>query len=66
MRIQLRKYDSGYTICAYDSKGTCHINKAIDKAEFDLAFSHYFDLGYNIITRTDQNQSQEIYEIELP
>lgn len=65
MRIQLRSFEGCYTICAFDSHGRCHINKKIDKEEFDNAFIFYFDTAPEVITLEDQGQSKELYEIEL-
>jgi hypothetical protein len=67
MKLQLRKYEGDkYTICAYDSNGVCHVNKAVDMDEFDHALAYYFDKGYDVTTRTDNGQSDEIYEVALP
>lgn len=66
MKIQLRKYEKGCTICAYDAQGTCHINKVIDKEEFDSVLIYYFDCGYDVKMVDDQGQSEELYELELP
>lgn len=65
MKIQLRKFDGGCTICAYDSIGQCHVNKTIDNDEFDTLLAFYMDTEYEVNIKNDKGQSEELYEIEL-
>lgn len=65
MRLQLRKYEGGCSICAYDSKGYCHVNKSISSDEFETALAFYIENGYDINLADDKGQSIEIYEINI-
>lgn len=65
-KLQLRKYDDGkYSICVHDLFGKCHINKAIDKAEFDHAFAFYVNDGYDVVPVDDNGCSEELYEVKI-